>query len=84
MTEWVRGTSTIMQLAQGLQLLIRFIRLLAAARDFVKRALRAGRGTGSAGVGIGASPSRGHTATDLATLYSNRSATMSNAKRRFS
>eukprot|EP01044_Picomonas_judraskeda_P005836 COSAG03_NODE_566_length_6920_cov_2.711626_5_plen_157_part_00 len=72
--------------AQGLQLLIRLNRSLVTARDFVKRALRAGRGAGSAaGGGVGGlSPGRGHTATDLATLYSNRSATMSNAKRRFS
>ena len=58
----------------------------AAARDFVKRALRAGRGGGgSAGpVADGASPGRAHTASDLAAVYGNRTATMSHAKRRFS
>lgn len=84
MTERVRGAST-MNLEQRLAL-IHFICAFAAARDFVKRALRAGRGGGgAAGLGVdGASPGRAHTASDLAAVYGNRTATMSHSKRRFS
>ncbi len=84
MNERVRET-LIMNLERRL-LLMRFMCSFAIARDFVKRALRVGRGAGGAGGSVtdGASPGRAHTASDLAAVYGNRTATMSHAKRRFS
>ena len=54
---------------------------VVAAKDFVKKAVKEALRAGAAGGG--ASPGRGHTATDLAALYGSGSATFDQLKRRF-